>query len=77
MKKLFPVALITVFGLLTFASCSKKSSSSSCTCKYKVSTTKDSSFSFSSAGSFSSLTAACDTFNSIYSLQGTGYGCHL
>ena len=79
MKKLFPIAIVAVFGLLSFASCSKKSTTSStCTCKYPSPfTTHDTTVSFSNAGTYSSVTAACSAADSVYKLIGTGYGCHM
>ncbi len=80
MKKLFPIAIIAVFGLLTFGSCSKKSSTAStCTCKTKSSTLADTTFSFSTvAAGYSSLTAYCSYTDSVYKLVlGSSYGCHM
>jgi hypothetical protein len=76
MKKLLPIAVIAVMGLLSFASCSKKSSSSKCTCT-TPGVTKDTTFSFTNAGSYSSLSAACSSLDSGYKAIGSAYGCHL
>ena len=79
MKKLFPFAIIAVFGLLTFGSCKKSSSNATCTCKSKGVSGSDTTYSFSTvAAGYASLTAYCDTSNSALQLVlGSAYGCHL
>jgi hypothetical protein len=77
MKKLFPIAIIAVFGLMTFASCSKKNSSSSCTCKLPGSGTADTTFSYTAYTGYTSLSASCAASDSVAKLFGTGYGCHM
>lgn len=79
MKRLIPIILITVFGMLSFVSCKKKSSSSTCTCKEKGLSGQDTTVTFSAVDTpFTSLSTECTAFSSLMTMSyGSGYTCHL
>ena len=79
MKHLFPIAIIAVFGLLTFGSCTKKSSTSGCTCKAKGVNNQDTTFTATKVDSgYTSLSAECTYADTVFkALYGTTYGCHM
>ena len=78
MKKLFPLAIIAVFGLLSFASCTKSSSTSStCTCTYKnPSSGVDTTVKYTSAPS-GTLTSFCSAEQTAYQLIDPSEKCNL
>jgi len=69
MKKLFPIAVIALFGAMSFVSCSKSSSSASCTCTFPING-KDTSYAFPT-----NTTVTCAEENTIIQLAYPTGGC--
>jgi hypothetical protein len=79
-KNLLPIMMIAVFGLLSFGSCKKKSSSNTCTCKERNSfDNADTTVSFSAVDTpYTSLSQECSAFDALEkAVLGSGYGCHM
>ena len=84
MKKIFPIAIIAVSGLLIFGSCSKKSSNPTgiykCVCNFTISgvaTTNDTVF-VSPSEAQSTAQTQCSTAATSYTTLGyTGVSCTL
>ncbi len=83
MKKLFPIAIVAVFGQMAFASCTKKTNSSgqyTCTCSYKPfgasadTTTKTT---FGTGTTQSQASSACSTLQTDYQLVDATASCHI
>jgi len=79
MQKLFPFIIIVVFGLLSFGSCKKSSSSNTCTCKGKGILGQDTTVSSTKVDSgYTSLSAECAiTDTLLIAIYGANYGCHM
>jgi hypothetical protein len=79
MKRIIPLLAITIFGLLSFGSCKKSSSSNTCTCKGKSISGQDTTITATKVDSgYTSLSAECSNGDSILkAVYGSGYGCHM
>ena len=79
-KNLLPIMMIAVFGLLSFGSCKKKSSSNTCICKEKnAAGTGDTTVSTSTVDTpYTSLSQECSAADALEKLiDGSAYGCHM
>lgn len=82
MKKLLPIAVVALFGALTFASCKKTNSSGqyTCSCTYKGSSTgtdTTTKTTFGTGTTQSQASSACNTLQSDYRLVDASAACHL
>jgi hypothetical protein len=79
MKRIIPFVAITIFGLLSFGSCKKSSSSNTCTCKGKGVLGQDTTITATKPDSgYTSLSAECSATDTVLkAFYGSGYGCHM